>query len=140
MLNAIGYQIREVVEAMNVDIQSGKGSLESIDDKVTKNESVKNVRVDGGVSANNLMMQIQADILGINVIRPSDIETTARGAAMAAAIGAGLVSKNSLFRTNNCMNTASGGFESVFCPNLNSSARETRYSNWKNAVPRSFHL
>ncbi|NEW48432.1 FGGY-family carbohydrate kinase, partial [Nocardia cyriacigeorgica] len=65
VLEATAWQTREVVEAMNADT----------------GQSLRELRVDGGVTANNLCMQIQADILGVPVSRPVVTETTALGAA-----------------------------------------------------------
>ena len=57
--------------------------------------NLKKVRVDGGASANNLLMQMQADFLGVSVIRPKVVETTSRGAALMAGLGAGVWSSTS---------------------------------------------
>lgn len=73
-LEATCFQTREVVEAMVAD--SGVALTE--------------LRVDGGMVANDLLMQLQADIMGAKVTRPSEIETTALGAAFAAGLGAGV--------------------------------------------------
>src|SRR5699024_886111 len=73
VLEATAFQTREVVDAMARD--AGK-ELDSL-------------RVDGAMVENELLMQMQADILGIDVIRPGDIETTALGAAFAAGLGSG---------------------------------------------------
>jgi len=72
-LEATAFQTREVAEAMNAD--SGV--------------DVKELRVDGGMIANDLLMQFQADILGVDVVRPEIAETTALGAAYAAGIAVG---------------------------------------------------
>ena len=72
-LEATAYQTREVMDAMNADAGVALAEL----------------RVDGGMVANELLMQFQADILGVDVIRPSVIETTALGAAYAAGIAVG---------------------------------------------------
>lgn len=98
MLEAICYQTREVLDAMEKDIVrnggsntgggggGGGGSL-----------SVTALRVDGGASKNNLLMQMQADVLGKIVIRPPDVETTARGAALAAGLAQGLFTHEAIF-------------------------------------------
>ena len=67
-------QVREVTDAMVAD--SGV--------------ELEVLRVDGGMVANELLMQLQADVLGVDVLRPVDIETTASGVAYAAGFGAGL--------------------------------------------------
>ena len=73
-LEAIAYQTRDVLDAMSAD---SKVALTSM-------------RVDGGATANNLLMQIQSDVMGIEIIRPEIIETTALGAAYAAGIAVGV--------------------------------------------------
>jgi glycerol kinase len=73
-LEAIAFQVDELVRAMGQDLGATLGRM----------------RVDGGAAANSLLMQIQADISGMSVDRPSDLESTGRGAAMLAGVGAGL--------------------------------------------------
>ena len=73
-LEGIAFQVVEVVEAMQSD--SGVALTE--------------LRVDGGASANDLLMQIQADLLGVPIVRPVNVETTALGAAYLAGLGAGI--------------------------------------------------
>lgn len=73
-LEAIAFQVDELLRAMGQDLGTPLGRL----------------RVDGGAAANSLLMQIQADISGISVDRPSDLESTGRGAAMLAGVGGGL--------------------------------------------------
>lgn len=86
MLEAICYQTREVLDAMEKDtLQAGAGL------------SVTALRVDGGASKNALLMQMQADILGKLVMRPPDVETTARGAALAAGLAQGIFSMDAIF-------------------------------------------
>ena len=77
-LEATAYQSREVVEAMNAD--SGV-ALESL-------------KVDGGMVGNDLLMQFQADLLGVPVIRPKVPETTSLGAAYAAGLATGLLGRD----------------------------------------------
>ena len=73
-LEAIGYQSAELLLAMQQDAST----------------PIKELRVDGGASANNLLMQHQADLLGVPVVRPKIIETTALGAAYLAGLSAGI--------------------------------------------------
>ncbi|MCE4555750.1 glycerol kinase GlpK [Roseateles cellulosilyticus] len=75
-LESIAFQSAAVLTAMNADVGAA--------------ERLTELRVDGGASANDLLMQFQADLLGIPVLRPQVIETTALGAALLAGIGAGL--------------------------------------------------
>jgi glycerol kinase len=75
-LQSIAFQSAAVLSAMNADVGA--------------HERLTELRVDGGASANDLLMQFQADLLGIPVLRPQVIETTALGAALLAGLGAGL--------------------------------------------------
>jgi glycerol kinase len=72
-LEGIAHQVCDVVEAMEADAGLGRGEL----------------RVDGGAAANDLLMQIQADLAGMPVVRPTVLETTARGAAYLAGLAVG---------------------------------------------------
>jgi len=74
LLEAVCMQTREVLDAMRAD--SGT--------------TLKSLKVDGGMSASDLVMQIQADVLGIPVIRPAQLETTSLGAAIVAGIAVGV--------------------------------------------------
>ncbi|MBX3183989.1 MAG: glycerol kinase GlpK [Polyangiaceae bacterium] len=73
-LDAIALQVTDLVRAMGDDL----------------GEPLSLMRVDGGAAANDLLMQLQSDLAGLTVERPSELETTARGAAMLAGIGVGL--------------------------------------------------
>lgn len=75
-LESIAFQSAAVLTAMNADVGAA--------------ERLTELRVDGGASANDLLMQFQADLLGIPVLRPQVIETTALGAALLAGLGSGL--------------------------------------------------
>lgn len=83
-LEAICYQTRDILDAMVAD--SGA--------------ALAQMRVDGGITANELCMQMQADIMGIDVVRPSIIETTALGAAYAAGLATGFFSSTEELRAN----------------------------------------
>lgn len=114
LLEGVAHQIREVVDAMGRDAK----------------KKLKKMRVDGGMTSNALMMQIQADMLGTLVERPSDIETTARGAAVAAKIGAGLMTVQEAF------DVASTDIR-TWIPQINDDARQKASSDWEKAVERS---
>jgi glycerol kinase len=113
-LESIAYQTRDVIEA--VEAASG----------VTLSE----LRVDGGAAANDLLLQIQADVLGREVVRPAVLETTALGAAYLAGLASGYwkdqadVSKN--WREDR-----------RFTPQMGTEKREHLYAGWKRAVERS---
>src|SRR5213079_2923482 len=72
-LESIAYQTRDLVQAMESDA----------------GEPLRELRVDGGASVNNFLMQFQADILGRPIVRPVDVETTALGAAYLAGLAVG---------------------------------------------------
>ena len=86
-LEAIAYQSMEVLEAMELDCEENSESKKRKKTSSSDGDG-KLLSVDGGASVNDTLMQIQADILGKSVRRPANIETTAYGAALAAAIGA----------------------------------------------------
>ncbi|NLF02380.1 MAG: glycerol kinase GlpK [Anaerolineales bacterium] len=113
-LEAICYQTRDVVEAMRADSGIALSTL----------------KVDGGASANNFLMQLQADILGVPVVRPTVQETTALGAAYAAGLATGLWATVDELR-------AHWGVDRVFEPAWSADRREAGAAGWKRAVERS---
>jgi glycerol kinase len=115
VLEATAYQSKEVVDAMNAD--SGV-ELESL-------------KVDGGMVYNDLLMQFQADILDVPVIRPKVAETTALGAAYAAGLAVGFWSEVEDLRAN-------WSEDKRWEPEMNPSQREEGYRMWKKAVTRTF--
>jgi glycerol kinase len=114
-LEATAYQSREVVEAMNQD--SGV-NLESL-------------KVDGGMVGNDLLMQFQADLLGVPVIRPAVAETTALGAAYAAGLATGFWASEDDIRNN-------WAEDKRWEPQMDSAKRDEYYKYWKKAVTRTF--
>jgi glycerol kinase len=114
-LEATAFQSREVSDAMDAD--SG-----------VKLESLK---VDGGMVANDLLMQFQADILGVPVIRPKVAETTALGAAYAAGLATGFWGEVEDLREN-------WAEDKRWEPNMDAAARDEAYKFWKKAVTRTF--
>ncbi|MBC7315466.1 MAG: glycerol kinase, partial [Chloroflexi bacterium] len=113
-LEAICYQTREVLEAMERD--SGI--------------ALQSLRVDGGASANNLLMQLQADILNKTVIRPRVGETTSLGAAYAAGLAIGFWENVDDLRRN-------WHVERTFEPTWPEERRVQGYAGWKKAVERA---
>lgn len=87
------------------------------------------LRVDGGMTANNLLMQMQADILGITVQRPANIETTVMGAASAAGMGISLIDAPLSLGPTTTWNSEMAGPE-----------RDRLVSAWEDAVGRSLGL
>jgi glycerol kinase len=114
-LEATAYQSREVVEAMDAD--SG-----------VKLESLK---VDGGMVANDLLMQFQADLLGVPVIRPQVAETTSLGAAYAAGLATGFWNEVEDLREN-------WAEDKRWEPQMDTAQRDEYYKYWKKAVTRTF--
>jgi glycerol kinase len=115
VLEATAFQVREVVDAM------AKDSTMNLDF----------LRVDGGMVQNNLLMQFQADILGIPVVRPRVSETTALGACYAAGLAVGFFKDTDEL----CANWA---VDKRWEPKMDGSSRERLYHFWKKAVTRSF--
>uniref|UniRef100_A0A3Q1J489 glycerol kinase n=1 Tax=Anabas testudineus TaxID=64144 RepID=A0A3Q1J489_ANATE len=116
-LEAVCFQTREILDAMNQD--SGI--------------PLTQLQVDGGMTSNRLLMQLQADILCIPVVKPSMPETTALGAAMAAGAAEG-VSVWSL-NPEDLSEVTSEKFE----PQINPEESEFRYARWKKAVEKSMN-
>ncbi len=112
-LESLAYQTRDVLDLMQASAGISLGTL----------------RVDGGASANNFLMQFQADILGKYVSRPELVETTALGAAFLAGIGVGITDMDSiqqLWVEGQC-----------FKPQMSETERQKKYEGWKRAVERS---
>jgi glycerol kinase len=113
-LESMCYQTRDVLEAMTAD--SGV--------------QVKALRVDGGAVVNNLLMQFQADILGVAVQRPKVAETTALGAAYLAGLAVG-------FWRNTEELAEHWAVDRTFEPQMGAAQRDALYAGWKRAVERS---
>jgi glycerol kinase len=114
-LEATAWQSREVVDAMNAD--SGV--------------DLKALKVDGGMVHNDLLMQTQADVLGVPVIRPTVAETTSLGAAYAAGLATGFWNSIDDLRGN-------WGKDKEWLPQMDAAERDAQYSMWKKAVTRTF--
>lgn len=112
-LESIAFQSAAVLEAMNADVGEP--------DRLTE------LRVDGGASANDLLMQFQADLLGIPVLRPRVIETTALGAALLAGLGAGVYAVPDEIG-------AIWQLERAFEPRMSRDEAATRMAQWERAV------
>jgi glycerol kinase len=113
-LEAIAYQVADVLHAMVADTGTPVSAL----------------RVDGGAAASDLLMQFQADILGVAVQRPRVTETTALGAAYLAGLGVGL------WRDAGDL-AGQWAIERTFEPTMPSAEREERLARWRQAVERS---
>lgn len=110
-LESLAYQTLEVIEAMEKDA----------------GVSLKNLRVDGGASANNLLLQFQADLLNNSVLRPVCIETTALGAAYLAGIAVGFWKDKQEVKQNWALSR-------IFTPSMEETLRQERIKGWKRAV------
>ena len=113
-LEAIAFQSAELLEAMTAD--SGIAATE--------------LRVDGGASASDLLMQMQADLLGVPVVRPRVTETTALGAAYLAGLATG-------FWSDDAEIAALWARERVFEPSIGRDAAAQRIAEWRRAVARA---
>ena len=112
-LESLAYQTRDVLDAMEKD--AGR--------------PIKALRVDGGASANNLLMQFQADILDTPVERPAVIETTALGAAYLAGLAVGYWQPDQL--------SQAWQVDAAFSPQMDAAIRNQLYSRWQEAVRRT---
>ena len=114
-LESIAYQVSDVLEAMKADAGIELTSL----------------KVDGGASANNVLMQLQADILQATVLRPVCVETTALGAAYLAGLAAGYWSGTEDIRRN-------WAVDRTFTPSISPAQRDEKVQGWRRAVQRAF--
>ncbi|KAJ1967951.1 Glycerol kinase, partial [Dimargaris verticillata] len=115
-LEAICFQTRAILEAMNND----------------SNQELSVLKVDGGVTNSDVCMQLQADILGIEVLRPSNVETTALGAAFAAGLAVGV------WESIEEIENAHTDDPTVFKPTISVANRDERYAKWNEAIHRSY--
>lgn len=112
-LESVAYQTRDLLDAIQLDFPAGMTRL----------------HVDGGMAANNWLLQFLADILGIEVMRPACIETSALGAACLAGLQVGMFSSlDDIARHHK--------IDRVFVPNMLEQERERLYSGWREAVKR----
>lgn len=111
-LESIAYQSHDVVKAMEAD---------------TDGLALKELRVDGGASANNFLMQFQADILGVDVVRPRCIESTALGAAYLAGLAVGFYKDKDDIRQN-------AATEKTFTPHMPLDEQKHLVHGWQRAV------
>ncbi len=114
VLEAIAYQVKEVVEAVNKDSE----------------QPVSLLKVDGGATQNNFLMQFQADALGIEIERPAILDATAQGAAFGAGLTVG-------FWNSYQDLLASSKIDRVFSPGEGANAAQDNYYLWKKAVERA---
>lgn len=113
-LEAVAHEVTDLLEAMSEDL--GK--------------PVSHLRVDGGAAANDLLMEEQARLAGLTIERPEDLETTARGAAMLAALGAGFFPDKDAARKM-------APLERSFEPPARTAERDAARAGWKAAVAKA---
>ena len=112
VLEGIGFEVADLIEAMGWDT----------------GVPVAELRVDGGACANDLLMQFQSDIVGVPVIRPKNVDTTAMGAAMLAGLGVGLWTQPDLSRL--------AATDRQFHPAMDTETRARRLGQYRGAVAR----
>lgn len=110
-LDSIGYQTRDILDAVAQDM----------------NEKIELLRVDGGAANNNIITQFASDILGINVERPSNVETTAAGAAYLAGLSVGYWKDEADILANRKV-------DKVFSPEMPADQRKRLYDGWRNCI------
>lgn len=113
-LESIGYQTRDVLEAMQADADT----------------RLQTLRVDGGAVSNNFLMQFQSDILGVRIERPTVPEVTTLGAAYLAGLAVEFWQDLEEVR-------AKSTIECEFIPKMEATERNSRYSGWKKAIARA---
>ena len=114
VLDSIAFQVTDLIKAMEDDVGFKLSEL----------------RVDGGASVSNILMQIQSDMLGVSINRPAVVETTALGAAYLAGLYVGFWRDLEDIQMNRKV-------ERVFTPEIDVSERKRRYARWQRAVERS---
>ena len=107
-IEAMAYQVKDIVEVMQEDI----------------NEKICKLNVDGGATGNKYLLQFQADLLGIDVIKPSNQESTALGAARLAGLEVGFYSMSD-FENSDC---------EIYKPQMDKVKVDSMYNNWKKAI------
>lgn len=112
-VEALAYQTKDVIGAMEKDSK----------------KKIVTLKVDGGASANNYLMQFQSDLLNVEVDRPKMIEVTAFGAALLAGIKAGIWTKNDIAQIRE--------IDTVFSPKMEEKTRKKKYKGWKKAIKRT---
>lgn len=110
-LQSIAYQVRDIIDTMQMDTDT----------------AIQVLKVDGGAAMNDFLMQFQADILGIELARATNLETTALGAAFLAGLAVGYWKDVEELKTLNAVGE-------IFCPSMPELERQKLYEGWKTAV------
>ena len=111
-LESIAFQVNDLIECLNNDLKS----------------EIKILKVDGGATANNFLMQFQSDISKINIQKPNNIESTALGAALLSGIGSKY--------WNNIENLKNKKIDITYSPKMENQSRETILKEWKKAIEK----
>ena len=114
-LEAVAYQTYDVLIAMQKDSP----------------QALSELRVDGGAASNDLLMQFQADLLDVPVLRPRDTEVTAKGAALLAGLKTGLYDETTI--------QASWQVDRIFEPSMPIDVREQHLDKWQTAIRKALH-
>jgi len=131
VLEATAFQTRDVIEAMNADAGPALASHHGPDAE----PALKPLKVDGGMVVNSLLMQFQADILGVPVVRPAVVETTALGAAYAAGLAVGFFGGNAIDGADELR--ANWAEDTRWLPRMPRAERDRLCDQWTKAVSRS---
>ena len=110
-LQSIAYQVRDIIDTMQMDTDT----------------AIQVLKVDGGAAMNDFLMQFQADILGIELARATNLETTALGAAFLAGLAVGYWKDVEELKTLNAVGE-------IFCPTMSELERQKLYEGWKKAI------
>jgi len=113
-LEAIAFQVNDLLAAMKGDLGA----------------PISRLRVDGGAAANDLLLELQSDLSAVSVERPEELETTARGAAMLAGVGAG-------FFAGGADAARMISIDRTFMPRMGDDERRTHHLRWSDAVERA---
>ncbi|MDP3786947.1 MAG: glycerol kinase GlpK [Candidatus Omnitrophota bacterium] len=113
-LEAIAYQVKDIADIMQKET----------------GHRLKSLRVDGGACRNDLLMQFQADMLGVKIVRPKITETTAKGAAMLAGLAVGFWKTAAELKKTLAI-------EKTFSPRIKNTARKALYAGWSSAVRKA---
>ena len=118
-LESIAYQTEDVLHAMKADIAAMSGKQ--------PNETITCLRVDGGASANDLLLQTQSDLSGVQVLRSAHAEATAAGAAYLAGLAVGFFESRETLKSK-------AGTGAIFTPAIDEATRAARIAGWHRAV------
>ena len=127
-LESLAYQVKDLIDAMNQDLLETDADVDETP-SVNKTLGLTTLRVDGGASANNFLMQFQSDILKVPVLRPVCIETTSLGAAYLAGLATGYWESQQDILDN-------WQVERTFEPDMTEEKRDELLKGWAKAVSR----